>query len=240
MRRREGNAADRFVLWCVKHHRVEGGRIVQRCGGRFGAAARLHDVTALGVSLVLGAHLSCDTPTAHPGGHFRQKAQKLVGLGRGRFLPLPQGSRTHPARCQQSAQAMTCGAMKQCFASAYCFLLQGERVRETASYDAGGSGFCRKLWERRTSGAGHRHWASSATATLVAVRWMERVTVAAALQKCVPVTLYGEAITRGTTRKRVWNALTLTKHEHGDDTFSETSIPTRATRYRVPEGFCNL
>jgi hypothetical protein len=38
------------------------------------------------------------------------------------------------------------------------------------------------------------------------------------------------------TVTQMWNTVTLRGPDDGDDTFSETSVRTRATRYKVPEG----
>jgi hypothetical protein len=38
---------------------------------------------------------------------------------------------------------------------------------------------------------------------------------------------------------QLWSPVTLRNHKDGDDTFSETSVRTRATRYTYPEGIYN-
>jgi hypothetical protein len=42
-----------------------------------------------------------------------------------------------------------------------------------------------------------------------------------------------------TVERKLWNSITLRSPEDGDDTFSETSVSTRATRYEVPGGIYN-
>jgi hypothetical protein len=39
------------------------------------------------------------------------------------------------------------------------------------------------------------------------------------------------------TVTQLWSPITLRSPEDGDDTFSKTSVRTRATQYKVPEGF---
>jgi hypothetical protein len=41
------------------------------------------------------------------------------------------------------------------------------------------------------------------------------------------------------TVTQVWDSHTLRNTEDGDDMFSNTSVPTRATRWKVPEDIYN-
>jgi hypothetical protein len=41
------------------------------------------------------------------------------------------------------------------------------------------------------------------------------------------------------TVTQLWNSTILSNPEDGDDTFTETSVGTRATWYKVPEGIYN-
>jgi hypothetical protein len=43
----------------------------------------------------------------------------------------------------------------------------------------------------------------------------------------------------GSTVTQLWNPITLGNPEDGDEAFSVTSVRTRATRYKVPEGTYN-